>query len=145
MAIRVTGTSGPRATSATKKTKSAGKGFASALSQSSSTDETPANITVDSVVPVSSVDALLAVQQVDDAMAGKSKKRQAMDWGENLIDQLDEIRHALLMGQVPPEKLHQLARDIATRKQNTNDPRLESILSDIELRAAVELAKHSRR
>lgn len=147
MSIRVTGPSGPRPTSSTKKTekvKSAGGGFASALNETASSDDTPAASSIDTVSPVASVDALLAVQQVDDSTSGKSPKRQAMDWAEGLVDQLDQIRHALLQGRIPPERLHQLAKDIATRKQNTNDPRLESILDDIELRAAVELAKHSR-
>ncbi|MTI10588.1 flagellar assembly protein FliX [Curvivirga aplysinae] len=147
MSIRVSGPSGPRATSSTKKTgkvQSAGSGFASALNETSDTDETASAASVDSVAPVSSLDALLAVQSVDDATSGKSPKRQAIDWAENLLDQLDGIRHALLRGQVPPEKLQQIANDIAKRKETTNDPRLESILDDIELRTAVELAKHNR-
>lgn len=151
MVIRVTGTGGPRATSSpkkTEKTKGAGKGFASALSQSTGSEgatPTAPTDTVESAVPVSSVDALLSVQQVSDPADGRSKKQQAMDWGKDLLDLLDEIRHDLLIGNVPQEKLHQIAREISVKKQNINDPRLESVLNEIELRAAVELAKHARR
>ena len=107
MVIRVSGTGGPRAASSSKKTdkaKSTGKGFASALSRSGATDASPGADSVDkvdTVAPVSSVDALLAMQQVDDAMAGKTRKRQAMEWGEKLIDQLDRYVILCSWGRFP--------------------------------------------
>jgi hypothetical protein len=40
--------------------------------------------------------------------------------------------------------LHTLTNVVALQKQRVDDPRLTSIIEDIELRAAVELAKLER-
>lgn len=148
MSIRVTGTNGPRATTSTKKAgKSGSKSgeFANTLNQVSGAEETVSSAAIESSPAISAVDALLAVQQADDATSGQSNRQRAISWGEGILDRLDQIRMALLLGHVPPEKLHQIANEVASRKGKTGDPVLESVLNEIEIRAAVEIAKHSRR
>ncbi len=84
------------------------------------------------------VDALLALQEVPDALAGRA---QAKRRGEALLDQLEQLRLGLLAGRLPRERLERLLRLAAERREEFDDPRLSEVLAEIELRAAVELAK----
>ncbi len=93
-----------------------------------------------SSTPVSAVDSLLVLQEVPDATSGTSRaKLRAQD----LLDQLDEVRHGLLAGALSRRMLDRLARIARSERQSVDDPRLQELLDEIELRAAVELAKYS--
>ncbi len=93
-----------------------------------------------SSTPVSAVDSLLVLQEVHDATSGTSRaKLRAQD----LLDHLDEVRHGLLAGALSRQMLEQLARIARSERQSVDDPRLQELLDEIELRAAVELAKYS--
>lgn len=85
-----------------------------------------------------SVAALLAVQAAGDALEGR---RQAYDRGEAILKRLDALRVALLEGRVDDAALRRLAQDIENSQGHTDDPALLELLAQIELRAAVELAK----
>lgn len=87
---------------------------------------------------VASMDALLSLQEVPDATARRSA---GVRRGQDLLDQLDEIRFALLAGTMPTERLGQIVRLVRARREAFDDPKLTGILAEIELRAAVELAK----
>jgi hypothetical protein len=50
----------------------------------------------------------------------------------------------LLAGGISREKLLQLSRIVNARRSQITDPKLAAILDDIDLRAQVELAKHSQ-
>ncbi len=58
-----------------------------------------------------------------------------------MLDVLEELRRRLLTGTLPMSVLLDLKRNISLQKQMTNDPALTGVIEDIELRAAVELAK----
>lgn len=90
--------------------------------------------------PLSALNAVLAVQEVPDAMDRRTRARRR---GEQLLDELDRIRLMLLAGALAPEHLADLAQLVRTRRDNIDDPRLAEILDEIELRAAVELAKYT--
>lgn len=104
-------------------------------------DETP---TIDAPAAVASVDALLAAQAVGGDVEDDVRRR-LLRRGEDILDRLDELRHALLIGVVPKERLIQLAQMVRARRDKVADPRLAAVLDEIELRAEVELAKLSRR
>jgi hypothetical protein len=87
---------------------------------------------------VNSLDALLALQEVPDATARRSA---GVKRGAELLDRLDEIRIALLTGTMPTERLGQIVRLVRSRREAFDDPKLTAVLDEIELRAAVELAK----
>ena len=57
------------------------------------------------------------------------------------MDALEDIRRDLLAGGIPMHRLTELKRQISVQKQFVSDPRLNELIEDIELRAAVELAK----
>ena len=94
--------------------------------------------------PVRAVDALLAVQEVEDA-TGQDTNRRARQWGEDMLDNLERVRLDLLDGTLSPEKLRNLSKLVTERKESATDPRLTELLADIELRARVELAKYELR
>lgn len=92
---------------------------------------------------VSSLSVVLAVQESPDAAKGKAKQR-ARDRGIKMLDFLEEIRLGLLMGAIPKDRLEQLGQMVRAKREQIDDPQLTAILDEIELRAAVELAKLSR-
>ncbi len=87
---------------------------------------------------VSALDALLTVQEIPDATAGR---RRAVQRGDALLDRLEDVRLALLTGVLPRERLEQLSRLAGTSRAAVTDPRLSAVLDEIDLRVAVELAK----
>ncbi len=58
-----------------------------------------------------------------------------------MLDHLDEIRLGLLMGAISESKLSALMRTVRENRDQVDDPRMAAVLDEIELRAAVELAK----
>ncbi|MBT4710566.1 MAG: flagellar assembly protein FliX [Alphaproteobacteria bacterium] len=118
------------------KKKGAGKGadFAAELDDAA----TDKSATVSGAGPVAAVDALLSVQEVGDATSGRSRGAVR---AQLMIDGLDDIRQGLLMGSIPRSKLASLVEVVREEREQAEDPRLSAILDEIELRAAVELAK----
>lgn len=100
-------------------------------------DSTPTS-NVNSAAPLTGVDALLALQEVDDATARASRGKAR---AQEMLDKLDEIRLCLLAGVLPKEKLLDLTRVVQSKKVKVDDPRLAELLDEIDLRAQVELAK----
>jgi len=84
------------------------------------------------------VEALLALQDVGSPL---ERKRRAVRRADRILDVLDEIKLALIEGELSGAELDRLRRAIRDERDNTNDPALEAVLDDIELRAAVEVAK----
>lgn len=98
---------------------------------------------VGGAAPLAPVDALLSLQEVPDATDGRSK---GLARANEMLDLLEEIRKGILLGAIDGPKLRVLA-DLARNQRLNNDeslksdPRLREILSEIELRSEVELAK----
>ncbi|HEY5338711.1 MAG TPA: flagellar assembly protein FliX [Rhizomicrobium sp.] len=85
-----------------------------------------------------SVESILTLQGLDDSTSGRSK---GLAHGEQLLDMLDEVRDGLLAGGIPRGTLNRLATAVSRRQDGFADPKLQSVLDEIELRAKVELAK----
>ena len=90
-----------------------------------------------SVAPATSIDALLALQAVEDPLL---KKKKLVRRGTQLRDTLEDLKADLLTGRVSENRLSQLMAVLTEARENA-DPRLDALLDDIELRARVELAK----
>jgi hypothetical protein len=86
------------------------------------------------------IDALLALQAVEDPLLAKKK---ALRRGNALLDTLESIKTDLLLGQVSEGRMNQLMVLIGQARER-NLPGLDGVLDDIELRARVELAKFGR-
>ena len=90
-----------------------------------------------SLAPATSLDALLALQAVEDPLL---KKKKLVRRGTQLLDTLEEMKADVLSGRVSEGRLNQLMA-VLTQARDKADPRLDALLDDIELRARVELAK----
>jgi hypothetical protein len=88
--------------------------------------------------PLSTVGALLALQGEGDP--GERKRRSAQR-GNDLLDALDRLKAALLSGRVSTADLQAIAARLAERAELSGDARLDELVSHIELRAQVEMAK----
>jgi hypothetical protein len=87
------------------------------------------------------VGGLLSVQEVSDATSEESR---GLRRGYDLLDILDSIRLGLLTGSIPESQLQRLVQNLKQRREITLDPVLERTIREIEVRAAVELAKFDR-
>lgn len=92
------------------------------------------------VAPVAPLDAILALQGVGDAMAGR---KRAVKRGTALLDLLEDVKADLLVGGISAEKLDALVGQLGALRERT-EPGLDAVLDDIELRVRVELAKMGR-
>jgi len=69
------------------------------------------------------------------------RKKRAVRHGRNALDQLDSLKIGLLDGSVDQSTLARLKVTAEGLSQSSGDPGLDTVLSEIELRVAVELAK----
>jgi len=90
--------------------------------------------------PVGSLDALIALQQVDEPL---ERRRRAIRRGGQLLDILERLKLALLGDELGEGELKALAVAVREQRSATGDPQLEALLDQIETRAAVELAKRA--
>jgi hypothetical protein len=132
--------SGINSTEAKNKAAAAGDGgvFGSLLSaklnEGKSASETA------KTASLSGLDPLYALQEV----SGEEERKKQMRQGKRMLELLEEIRDGLLAGSMPESRLLELEKLVHTQRAATVDPRLLNLLSEIETRAAVELAKLGR-
>lgn len=87
---------------------------------------------------VGNIDALIALQGVDDAT---QKRRRAVKRGRSALDALDALKLGLLAGRLDGLSVARLRAAAADLPESSGDPALDAILGEIELRVGVELAK----
>ena len=84
------------------------------------------------------IDALLAMQGVEDPT---ERRKRSVARGRGALDVLDELKIGLLSGNLDASTVNRLRDAAANLKSSSGDPGLDSVLSEIELRVEVELAK----
>lgn len=99
------------------------------------------NIPVAQTGDITETGALLSLQEVDERAEANKK---ACRHGETLLHELEKLRLMLITGQVAPETLQKLARQLEALPQRSADPALARIIDEIEIRVAVEIAKWER-
>jgi hypothetical protein len=87
---------------------------------------------------VSTVDALIALQGVE---SSTERKKRAVVRGRKALDVLDSLKLAVLDGSVDQSTLARLKVASEGLTEETGDPGLDTVLGEIDLRMAVELAK----
>jgi hypothetical protein len=118
--------------------KPAASGGTAFVKHMESGGESEAALASGGIGSLGSVSQIVGLQEVDDALARRKRgKTRAGD----LLDKLESIRVALLTGSIGKDQLLRLAQMVNSQRTDAGDPRLNSILDDIELRARVELAK----
>lgn len=125
-----------------RRRKDAGRGseFAERLKEAVAATEPGAAV---ETTPPAFVEQLLSIQETPAIISGEGRKA-ARQYGQFLLERLEDIRLALLAGAIPKDLLARLAQTVRQRRQRSDDPRLNEILDEIELRAEVEIAKLTR-
>ena len=104
-----------------------------------SEEEVPRNTgAASSLRSVSTLDALMALQGVDDPT---ERKKRAVAKGRNALDMLDTLKVGLLDGSVDGSTLARLKVAADGLTEGSGDSGLDTVLGEIDLRVAVELAK----
>ena len=85
------------------------------------------------------IDALLAMQGIEEDPVERRKRSVAR--GRTALDVLDDLKMGLLSGNLDASTVMRLRDAAANLKSSSGDPGLDSLLSEIELRVEVELAK----
>jgi hypothetical protein len=88
------------------------------------------------------IDTLLALQGVEEDPA--ERRKRSVQRGRGALDVLDELKIGLLAGNLGPATVSRLRDAAANLKSSSGDPGLDAVLSEIELRVEVELAKAGR-
>jgi hypothetical protein len=89
-----------------------------------------------------SLDLLLALQET---LTPQEKRRRATKRGHGILDALDALKLAALDADgIESGVLQRLQEAVRTARDETEDPALEDVLDQIEVRAAVELAKRGQ-
>lgn len=129
---------GPRQIETVRSTRvRAGSGFGGAFAPEMPA-EARATQATSGAASIASVDALIALQEVPDAISGRAKAARR---GRDMLDLLDDVREGLLLGSVQRSTLQRLLQLVNIHREDFVDPGLQATLDDIELRARVELAK----
>jgi hypothetical protein len=87
---------------------------------------------------ISTVDALIALQGVEDPT---ERKKRGVAKGRRALDVLDKLKLALLDSSLDGSTLARLKIAAEGLTEETGDPGLDTVLGEIDLRVAVELAK----
>lgn len=131
--MKIYGSNGvsPGSPASSRKTRSSGF----TLGEASTTQQTRA-----AAAPraAGGIEALLAMQGVDD---GAERRRRSVVHGRNALDLLDDLKIGLLSGELDAALVTRLRNAAVDLKSTSGDSNLDRILSEIELRVEVELAK----
>lgn len=136
--MKVTGPSGVSPSSGPGRAAPAGGGEGFRIATPAPAAPPAAVSGASGVAGVVGVAALLALQDVE---SPTERKRRSVSRAGRLLDQLDGLKIALLGGELSQAQVETLARAVREQRAQTDDPRLEAVLDEIETRAAVELAK----
>jgi len=103
-------------------------------------DATSTNETRAAAAPkaTANIDALIAMQGIEDPV---ERRKRSVAKGKGALDVLDELKIGLLSGNFNASTVARLRDAAANLKASSGDPGLDAVLSEIELRVEVELAK----
>ncbi|MEO0411761.1 MAG: flagellar assembly protein FliX [Pseudomonadota bacterium] len=124
----------PAAATSAKKRSTGSASFASSIESQS--ESTPTYQT-QQAAPVTGLDSLLATQSVDP----DAERRASIQTANDVLGALEQLRRGILLGAISVDRLRMLSASLGERLALTTDPKLQDIMTDIVLRARVELAK----
>jgi hypothetical protein len=135
--MRIYGANGTTlGTPASSARKTSSSGFALPEEEQANTQETRATVTPRAAA---GIDALIALQGIEEDPA--ERRKRSVQRGKGALDVLDDLKLRLLGGKIDPSTVSRLREAAASLKDSSGDPRLDAVLSEIELRVEVELAK----
>ncbi len=97
---------------------------------------------VQAAAPAGAIDGLLAIQASGERLEAR---RRAIRRGRGILDGLDRLKIGLLSGAVSQADLLSIRAQLMQQREQSDDPRLNDLLAQVDLRAEVELAKLEKR
>jgi hypothetical protein len=131
-------TSATRTGNVRRTGEASGSAFADALSKAEGASGTEAAAATSATAAMTGMSGLIGINEVDER---EHQRRKQVKRGRMTLEALEKVRDGLLIGRLPYSTLRSLERLIAEERALTTDPVLNGILDEIEVRAAVELAK----
>ena len=132
---------GPNSTALARETQATRRAGASSFHLDAGEGTKPQS-PVPALRTVGGIDALVALQGMEDLT---ERRRRAVAKGRVALDALDELKLGLLSGSLGSSNLNRLRSVEQQLKDRTGEPGLDGVLSEIELRVAVEIAKMTPR
>lgn len=139
--MKITNTPISNANSAKKKAKASGASGFAGLFSASGAGESSSTSSASSIAAPSALDGILALQEVSDEDVGQ---KRAVRQGLSTLDALEDLRLAILLGEVSPTQLERIQKRMELQRGVVMNPELQALMNEIEVRAAVELAKLGR-
>jgi Class II flagellar assembly regulator len=134
--MRIYGPNGTTQTTPANSTRRSSSSSFSLPDDMTSTTETRATVAPKATA---NIDALLALQGIEEDPA--ERRRRSVARGKGALDVLDQLKLGLLSGGLDLSMVSRLRDAAANLKTSSGDPGLDAVLSEIELRVEVELAK----
>jgi hypothetical protein len=133
--MRITGPNGTTLGSQTSNVRRTSSGGFS-LPDTASASEARATVAPKATA---GIDALLAMQGIEEDPT--ERRKRSVQRGKRALDVLDDLKIGLLSGNFDTSMVGRLRDAAANLKSLSGEPGLDSVLSEIELRVEVELAK----
>src|ERR1700689_3683893 len=130
--------SGPNSTTPGSQTSSARRTSSGGFALPDTASATEARATV-APKAAAGIDALLAMQGIEEDPV--ERRKRSVQRGKRALDVLDDLKIALLSGNFDGSTVSRLREASVNLKSSSGDPGLDAVLSEIELRVEVELAK----
>jgi hypothetical protein len=137
--MRIGSTSGP--SRAERRSKVGGKTAESGFADLLGTNDVAPGSSIAAPPTITAMSSLIAVQEVEDREA---RRRNLISHGDRLLDLLTDLRNGLVMGGLSRATIETISESLQQRKEAIDDPALLGLIQEIEVRAAVELAKLER-
>ena len=135
MKVQATAKSGVSSAGAVRRTNSSGFVVGN--------DNAPKQVSAAaSAAALHSIDALLALQGVEDAV---ERRRRFAKRGVKALDMLDALKLEILEGRMDVATLSRLESMVGELRERSGESRLDDTLDAIGVRVAVELAKRQPR
>lgn len=137
MKISQTGSGAPA-----NRSRKAGKGIeADAANAFKSHIQDDASPSASGAAATQSLTALSNFLAIQEAPTSTTERQRALSQGDSLLDELTELQVGLAQGWVSEETLKRVSHLLNRPRPNVDDEALNQVLAEIEVRAAVELAK----
>ena len=124
-----------------KADKSAKGASAFAGAGESGGSDTTASVATGGVAGIGAVDVVMALQGVDSV---GERRQRSLRKGRRMLDALDRLQISVLDKTTSKAHLGLLKRSLEAEREQTGDDGLDDALAQIEVRAAVEIAKLER-
>lgn len=89
---------------------------------------------------IARIDSLLSIQGAE-SPTERAARRRMKKRGDDILDELEKIRIALLTGNLTVGHIIDIADVVASHREKVMDPEMTAILDEIDLRAQIEMAK----